>query len=149
MDKENVINQIIDMQRRMSQVLLPFALHAWRESAVPLSQLKSLLIITSKNGTNYRTLAQDLGVTPGDVTGLVQRLVTQGLVIRQPNPKDRRIVLLQASDKGRELLVNLMESQTQHTIRILKYMSMSELQSLSQGLAGVIHAVEEHQKEFS
>jgi DNA-binding MarR family transcriptional regulator len=70
-------------------------------------------------------------------------------VIRKPNPKDRRIVLLQASDKGRELLANLIESQTQHTVRILKYLSMQELQSLSQGLAGVIHAVEEHQKEFS
>ena len=149
MDKKIVINQIIELQRRMSEVLLPFALHAWRELEVPLAQLKSLLVITSKGGTNYRTLAQNLGVTPGDVTGIVERLVSQGLVIRKPNPKDRRIVLLQASDKGRELLANLIESQTQHTVRILKYLSMQELQSLSQGLAGVIHAVEEHQKEFS
>jgi DNA-binding MarR family transcriptional regulator len=148
MDKNKVINQITELQRRMSQVLLPFALHAWRELEVPLAQLKSLLIITSKGETNYRTLAEDLGVTPGDVTGLVERLVSQGLVNRKPSPKDRRIVLLQASDKGRQLLADLMESQTQHTIRILKYLSLQELQSLSQGLAGVIHAVEEHQEEF-
>ncbi len=148
MDKKKAINQIIELQRRMSQILLPFALHAWRELEVPLSQLKSLLIITSKGETNYRTLAEDLGVTPGDVTGLVERLVSQGLVNRKPNPKDRRIVLLQASDKGRQLLADLMESQTQHTIRILKYLSLQELQSLSQGLAGVIHAVEGHQEEF-
>jgi DNA-binding MarR family transcriptional regulator len=148
MDKNKVINQITELQRRMSQVLLPFALHAWRELEVPLAQLKSLLIISSKGETNYRTLAEDLGVTPGDVTGLVERLVSQGLVNRKPSPKDRRIVLLQASDKGRQLLADLMESQTQHTIRILKYLSLQELQSLSQGLAGVIHAVEEHQEEF-
>jgi DNA-binding MarR family transcriptional regulator len=96
MDKKIVINQIIALQRSMNQILLPFALHAWREMDVPLAQLKSLLIISSKIGTNYRTLSQELGVTPGNVTGIVERLVTQGLVVRNPNPKDRRVVLLQA-----------------------------------------------------
>jgi len=149
MDKKEVINEIMELQRRMSQVIIPYAIESWRELDVPLAQLKSLLIITGKGETNFSTLAQDLGVTPGDVTGIVERLVEQDLVSRKPSPEDRRIIWLQATDKGRELLANLMESQTRHMVHILEYMSLEDLQSLLRGLSAFIHAVEEHQKEFT
>jgi len=149
MDKKEVIDEIIELQRRMSQVIIPYAIDSWRELDVPLAQLKSLLIITCKGETNFSTLAQDLGVTPGDVTGIIERLVMQGLVSRKPSPDDRRIIWLQPTDKGRDLLANLMESQTRHMVYILEYMSLEELQSLLSGFSAFIHAVEEHQKEFN
>ncbi len=148
MDKKEVINEIVELQRRMSQVIIPYAIETWRKLDVPLAQLKSLLIIAGKGETNFSILAQDLGVTPGDVTGIIERLVEQGLVIRKPNPEDRRIIWLQATEKGRELLANLMESQTRHMIHILEYMSLDDLRSLLRGLSAFIRAVEEHQKEF-
>jgi MarR family transcriptional regulator, organic hydroperoxide resistance regulator len=148
MDKKKVINEIIDLQRRTSQLIIPYAIKAWRELDVPLAQLKSLLIIAGKGETNFSALAQDLGVTPGDVTGIIERLVEQGLVSRKPSPEDRRIIWLQATDKGRALLANLMESQTRHMVHILEYMSLEDLKSLLMGLSGFIQAVGEHQKEF-
>jgi DNA-binding MarR family transcriptional regulator len=148
MDKKKVINEIIELQQKMSQVIIPYAIDTWRKLDVPLAQLKSLLIITGKGETNFSTLAQDLGVTPGDVTGIIERLVEQGLVIRKPNPEDRRIVWLQATDKGRDLLTDLMESQTRHMVHILEYMSQEDLKSLLRGFSAFIGAVEEHQKEL-
>ncbi|MCJ7744343.1 MAG: MarR family transcriptional regulator [Dehalococcoidales bacterium] len=149
MDKKEVMNEIMELQRRMSQVIIPYAIASWRELDVPLAQLKSLLIIAGKGETNFSTLAQDLRVTPGNVTGIIERLVEQGLVSRKPSPEDRRIIWLQATDKGRDLLANLMESQTRHMARILEYMSLEDLKSLLRGLSGFIHAVGEHQKEFN
>ncbi len=149
MDKKEVINEIVELQRRMSQVMIPYAIKTWRELEVPLAQLKSLLITAGKGETNFSTLAQDLGVTPGDVTGIIERLVAQGLVTRKTNANDRRIIWLQPTDKGRDLLANLMESQTPHMVHILEYMSLEDLKSLLIGFSGFIHAVEEHQKEFT
>jgi DNA-binding MarR family transcriptional regulator len=148
MDKNEVINEIIEMQRRLSQLIIPYAIETWRKLGVPLAQLKSLLIIVGKGETNFTTLAQDLGVTPGDVTGIIERLVEQGLVVRKPNPEDRRIIWLQPTDKGRDLLANLMESQTRHMVHILEYMSLEDLKSLLSGFSAFLHAVEQHQKEF-
>jgi MarR family transcriptional regulator, organic hydroperoxide resistance regulator len=149
MDKEAVINEIMAIHRRMNQVMIPYAIKSWQELDVPLAQLKSLLITAGKGETNFSTLAQDLGVTPGDVTGIIERLVAQGLVTRKTNVNDRRIIWLQATDKGRELLANLLESQTPHMVHILEYMSLDDLQSLLHGLSGLISAIEEHQKEFT
>jgi DNA-binding MarR family transcriptional regulator len=149
MDKKEVINEIMELQQRMSQVIVPYAIESWRKLDVPLAQLKSLLIIVGKGETHFSTLAQDLGVTPGDVTGIIERLVEQGLVTRKPSPEDRRKVWLQATDKGRDLLANLMESQTRHMVHILEYMNLEDLKSLLRGLSGFIQAVGEHQKEFN
>ncbi|MFA5309506.1 MAG: MarR family transcriptional regulator [Dehalococcoidales bacterium] len=148
MDKKEVIEQIIDLQQRFSRAVIPYAIESWRELDVPLAQLKSLLILAGKDETNLRTLAQDLKVTPGDVTGIIERLVSQGLVVRYPNPKDRRVTWLQPTEKGQELVAMLMESHARHMVGIMEYMSLDELVALSKGLTGIVRAVEEHQKEF-
>ena len=147
MDKQSVIHEIVALQQEMNRVVIPYALESWRELDVPLAQLKSLLIISCRGEINFGTLARDLGVTRGDVTRIIERLVEQGLVTRNPSPTDRRVVWLQATEEGRGLLANLMESHTRHMVHILEFMSIEELESLSKGLAGFIHAVEEHQKE--
>jgi MarR family transcriptional regulator, organic hydroperoxide resistance regulator len=149
MDKKEVINEIMKAHHRMTRVITPYAIKSWRELDVPLAQLKSLLIIAGTSETNFRTLAQHLGVTAGDVTRIIERLVEQGLVSRKPSPEDRRVIRLHATDKGRELLANLIESQTRHMARILEFMNLDDLQSLLKGISGLIEAMREHQKEFT
>jgi DNA-binding MarR family transcriptional regulator len=147
MDKAHAINEIISLQKRASKVLGSYAFESWRKLDVPMAQLKSLFIIVNKGETNFSMLAQDLGVTSGNMTGIIDRLVEQGLVMRNPNPQDRREIRLEATGKGRDLLTNLMEAQTKHMAHILTHMSLEELISLSRGLSGLIRAVEEHQGE--
>jgi DNA-binding MarR family transcriptional regulator len=46
-------------------------------------------------------LSQRMMVSNGNVTGLVDRLVEQGLVSRRPSPKDRRAQLVSLTAQGR------------------------------------------------
>jgi DNA-binding MarR family transcriptional regulator len=147
MDKAQAISEIIELQKRASHVLGGYAMESWRKLDVPMAQLKSLFIIVNKGDTNFHKLAQDLGVTSGNVTGIIDRLVEQGLVVRNPNLQDRREIRLEATQKGKDLLGNLMEAQTKHMAHILTHMGLEELTSLSRGLAGLVRAVEEHQGE--
>jgi MarR family transcriptional regulator, organic hydroperoxide resistance regulator len=146
-DKAGAISEIISLQKRAAQVLGSFAIDSWRKLDVPMAQFKSLFIIINKGGTNFRMLAQDLGVTSGNVTGIIDRLVEQGMVTRKQNPADRREIRLEATEKGKDLMTNLMEVHTEQMTHVLTHMNLEELNSLSQGLAGLIRAVEEHQGE--
>ena len=110
-----------------------------------MAQLKSLFIITHLGNTHFRSLAQALDVTQGNVTGIVDRLVEQGLVARRQDPDDRRVVWLEATDKGRELLTNLMDTQTSHMTNVLSQMKLEDLTSLYNGLHAFINALEEQQ----
>jgi DNA-binding MarR family transcriptional regulator len=105
-----------------------------------------LFIIATNDHTNFRNLAQDLCVTPGNVTGIVDRLVEQGLVIRNPSPEDRRIIRVEATEKGRALLANLMETHVRHLTQILEGMSTEDLSAFLQGLSAFIKSMEEHKE---
>ena len=47
-----------------------------------------------------REIAQSLRITSGTLTTMIDRLEAAGLVHRQPNPKDRRSILLALTDEG-------------------------------------------------
>src|SRR5919202_4091143 len=46
-------------------------------------------------------LGEELGVTPRNVTKLVDELEAEGLVRRLPHPSDRRATLLELTEQGR------------------------------------------------
>ncbi|MFG2328440.1 MarR family winged helix-turn-helix transcriptional regulator [Streptomyces sp. NPDC048604] len=48
-----------------------------------------------------RKIARTLKCEPSNITGIVDRLETRGLVERRPDPADRRVKLASATDEGR------------------------------------------------
>jgi DNA-binding MarR family transcriptional regulator len=68
--------------------------------------------------STQRALAEALGVSPRNITGLVDALVATGFVTREPHPTDRRATLVsftehgartaKALDVGREQLAELL-----------------------------------------
>lgn len=141
MDRAKLIEEIIQLQR-MSHSMGRYAPEVWMDLNLTIGQLKSLFFIESEGGTNVKKLATALGVTPPDVTRIVDRLVKQGLVNRRENPKDRRMLLLQATEKGRTLLARLIENKTTHLSHILAHLSTEELTTLAQGLTALVKAAE-------
>ena len=53
-------------------------------------------------GLTMGELSRRLMVTNGNVTGLIDRLVTEGLVARQPAPHDRRAQLVRLTPAGKQ-----------------------------------------------
>jgi DNA-binding MarR family transcriptional regulator len=52
------------------------------------------------NGMTLGELSQRMMVSNGNITGLVDRLVTQGLISRRPDPNDRRVHIVNLTPEG-------------------------------------------------
>jgi DNA-binding MarR family transcriptional regulator len=148
MDKSQLVQEVVELQRQVGRILGQHAHSIWIDSGLTLTQLKSLFLITNKGSTNFRKLAKALGVTPSNVTGIVDRLVEQGLVSRTQNPEDRREMTLQATDKGKALVSNLKETGIKHMTQILSLLSLGELSSLAQGLSAFIRAADSYKGQI-
>ncbi|MEU7561998.1 MarR family winged helix-turn-helix transcriptional regulator [Streptomyces eurythermus] len=72
----------------------------------PQARLLSLL---SLEPLPMRKLAQKLKCEPSNVTGIVDRLESRGLVERRPDPADRRVKVAAATEQGREVARDLRE----------------------------------------
>jgi DNA-binding MarR family transcriptional regulator len=62
-----------------------------------------LLSLLSLEPLPMRKLAQKLKCEPSNVTGIVDRLESRGLVERRPDPADRRVKLAAATSEGRRV----------------------------------------------
>jgi DNA-binding MarR family transcriptional regulator len=62
---------------------------------------RALGIIGARGPLSAGALATEIGLTPGAVTGMVDRLERSGLVERTPDPADRRRVVITVAPGGR------------------------------------------------
>ena len=53
------------------------------------------------NGMTLGELSQRMMVSNGNITGLVDRLSAQRLILRQPSPTDRRVQIVSLTPQGR------------------------------------------------
>jgi MarR family transcriptional regulator, organic hydroperoxide resistance regulator len=144
MEKAELIKEILSIQQRIDRILNQFTPEPWIELNLTLAQLKSLLFIASKEKTNFKKLAEALGVTPPNITGIIDRLVEQDLVSRTENTEDRRVMLLQLTEKGRDLLNHLRENRFNITTQVLAHLSNDELSLQLKALNSVLRASEIH-----
>jgi MarR family transcriptional regulator, organic hydroperoxide resistance regulator len=147
MDNTELIAEILEMQKQADKFLKPFAPEPWIGLNLSIAQVKSLFFIADRGKTNFKKLAEALGVTPPNITGIIDRLVEQGLVSRTENREDRRVMLLQATDKGQLLLTHLRERRLSQMKQVLSQMSSEELTSLSRGMFALVKAAESHKSE--
>jgi MarR family transcriptional regulator, organic hydroperoxide resistance regulator len=73
------------------------------------SQARALHELDLERPISMRELAERLKSDPSNVTGLIDRLETRGLVERRPHPSDRRIKGLALTAAGAKLRARLFE----------------------------------------
>jgi DNA-binding MarR family transcriptional regulator len=143
MGKSKLIAEVLELDYRAHQLMREYSLDAWMGLSVTVPQLKSMLFIALHPDTSPGRLATALGVTPSNVTGIIDRLVEQGLVHRDGKPGDRRALTLKLTEKGQSILANLRERRTSKMQEILGYLSEEELDHLARGLRSLVKAAEE------
>ncbi|MCC2686549.1 MAG: transcriptional regulator [Paenibacillaceae bacterium] len=81
------------------------------ERAVNRSEIAVLLMLHFRGEMTMSELASELGAPLSTMTSLAQRLVRKGLIARRQSDKDQRIILVELSEKGLQLV-----SQVRSTI---------------------------------
>ena len=137
MEKSKLIDQAIKLDLEIHEYVKQQSFQAWMHLSLTIPQLKTLLYVSSKGGTNPGKLAIALNVTPANVTGIVDRLVEQGLLSRQETPEDRRTLTLRTTERGEAILSSLRERRSSTLRQALITMSEANLKSLIEGLSSL------------
>ena len=81
-----------------------------REQGLTTSRVHLLWVLGASGPSTQQALAAALGVTPRNVTGLVDGLVASGHVTREPHPGDRRATLVTPTGLGARTVEDLVSS---------------------------------------
>jgi len=100
-------------------------------------QLWLLSRLADDAGVPIGTLAEALQCHSSNVTGMVDRLETRGLVVRQPDATDRRVKLVALTPEGRALRGKLLEIARRPPEALVDRLDSEQLETLNELLAKV------------
>ncbi|HOC38763.1 MAG TPA: MarR family transcriptional regulator [Thermodesulfobacteriota bacterium] len=86
-------------------------------------------------------LGQELLVTKGNITPIVNHLERDGLVFRDQDHKDRRKVWVRLTPKGEKLYGEIVSAYEEEFVPLLGYLSQEELKQLSHLLKKVTEGI--------
>jgi DNA-binding MarR family transcriptional regulator len=104
--------------------------------------LVTLVRINQPGGISQRRLADEMGLTPGTVSARVDRLAADGLVIRSPDPADKRGSLVTLTDRGRDLFEAVVPAHLANQVRLLGSLTADEQATLADLLRKLLVAFE-------
>jgi DNA-binding MarR family transcriptional regulator len=98
-------------------------------------------------GLTMGELSRRLMVTNGNVTGLIDRLVTEGLVARQPAPHDRRAQLVRLTPTGKQAFDAMIPKHQDFIAERFDGLSRAELAELHRLLGKLKTSFEAHETQ--
>ncbi len=106
-----------------------------------------LQILHKKGGCSVTALAPMLGVTPGTVTNLTDRLNNKGYVVRERGEEDRRVVYIIPTGAGLELVDKINSDRIAMLGRVFEKMDENSVNHLARLLEEIDRCFDEFRKD--
>ncbi len=106
--------------RRLQQIAVAIFLHETEAHGITPVQYGALQTVCNTPGIDQRTLARSIGLDTSTIAGVVDRLESRGLLVRNTTPEDRRVRLLSLTDEGHALLKALAPAMHRAQARMLE-----------------------------
>jgi MarR family transcriptional regulator, organic hydroperoxide resistance regulator len=139
MDKTpDELADIIDNLRRVFQVVNEHSKKAEKTTGITGPQLWAIKTIAEKAPIRVSDLAHSMHLNPATVVGILDRLEARGLVHRTRSTEDRRVVTIDLSDQGKELVRRAPEVAQGLLVAGLENLSSEKRKVIAQGLAHLV-----------
>lgn len=127
----DLTNEVADLISGASRKLRRSLGHRLEEVGLTHGRMRALWRL-GRAGAPVRMgeLAEALGIVPRSATSIVDELTEAGLVARVPDPDDRRATLVQLTDAGRRVLVDVKRMRAEAAAEVLGPVSDADLRSL-------------------
>jgi DNA-binding MarR family transcriptional regulator len=106
-------------------------------STLSIQQLKVLVLAQLDGPVSSHDLSVQLRVSPATMSGIVERLVEAGLLVRHQDQRDRRVWRLTPTPQGTRLAEDVIASGDWQRANILAALTLPELEALAQGVAAL------------
>jgi DNA-binding MarR family transcriptional regulator len=133
-----MVAEIIDNLRRVFQVVNEQSKKVERETGLTGPQLWAIKIIAESAPIKVSDLARRMYLHPATVVGILDRLEGRGLVMRTRSLEDRRVVEIDLTEQGKELVTQSPEVVQGLLIKGLEPLSDEKLIHISDGLEQLV-----------
>ena len=119
-----------------SRALISLAVRSIDDSPVDITvaQHRVLVLLAARGDLTIGDIADDLGVNPSNATRYCDRLQRLGLVARTRSPQDGRVVHVELTTEGRDVVRDVTERRRAEVEKVLAQMTAVESASVLDAL---------------
>jgi DNA-binding MarR family transcriptional regulator len=141
MDRSDLIERGVELQMQCYRLLRNLGPDdPWLAVELTMPQLKVLFRLNAQGPSKVGALARALRVTLPTMTGILDRLVEQGLIRRDEDPTDRRLVISRLTSHGEELVEQLQAAGRTRLTRVYEELPPEALRQHVAALEEILRA---------
>ena len=136
-----------DFSLLLSQLIRKFVLVERDEKVclgVTISQCYTIETLARNGGVSMTELSREMGVAVSTMTRILDVLVREGLVTRKNSTKDRRLVCVGLTNKGRNLAGKLKRCADDYLGDVFANVPANERKKVTESLRTLLGAVAQH-----
>ena len=145
--RKRLIHRLIECMELMHTYMRISSPEEWSELELTMPQARTLLLL-SQGAQRMGSIAMHLGCSLPSATGMIDRLVTKGLVERMPDPDDRRVVSCHLTSLGEQEVERLLRIGRMKIEIVANVLTEQELEIVVKAVE-VLLVGAERQKEAS
>jgi len=138
MNEMGLVELFWNVNRRLARRLAPLA----RREGMSASELVVLWKAHKLGECRVTALAEDIGVPPSTVTGMMDRLVEGGWLARERDPEDRRAVVMKSTPALADLIRGLKHESSRILEKALRHLPQETRHRLENDLTTVLECLE-------
>ncbi len=142
MDRQATLSHILEELGTHSPAQAMHNMRHWPGGRMSLVHLNVLFILEADGPLPMRGLAEAMDVSQASATGIVDRMEQRGLVERQRDDEDRRVVRVAITDEGLQLVASMANERREHLVQMLGEFTDDELAAFLTGALAMRRARE-------
>jgi len=142
--REGAISETMQSLRRIIKALQDYSQTVYSHFGITGPQLWILKTLYQNGSLSLGELSKGMYLNPSTITGVVDRLENRGFVLRGRNKIDRRVIKVQLTSKGTELVKKAPNPIQGKMVYGLRKMKKDELISIYRSVNKLVEMMEAH-----
>ena len=132
------ISEVIDNLRRTIKAINEYSKNAEKETELTGPQLWAIKIVAKSAPIKVTEIAREMYLHPATIVGILDRLVSKGLVQRSKLNEDRRVVEINLTEQGQALVARAPEVAQGLLIKGLEALTTEKLAHMSESMQEIV-----------
>lgn len=138
---ENIEAKIFSCLRKIINTVDIYAAKLKEKTGLNSSQLSCLLALERTGSLPLSKLSKKVALSPSMITAIVDQLENKELVARNRKTADRRVILIELTEKGKEVVKEAPPSFQEQMVNSLSYLKEDEKETIHENLSKLLSIV--------
>ncbi len=142
MNEIDLVELLWSIVGRIMKRLRPLA----REAGLSMTEALVLWKAHRSGAQRVTVLAKELGLPPSTLTGILDRLVAGGWLVRDRDSQDRRAVVMKETDKLTDLIRSLKRTSSRSLATMFRSLPVEAAERLKADLAALLGSMDREER---